>query len=81
MKTQARFEIKAYIKDSVNLNMSGSQPYNELCQIHRTFAMSKNSCQATQEISICLFDMILYVPLSIFPLNRDGSSWVEPVLG
>ena len=29
---------------------------------------------------VCLFDLILYVPSSIFQLNRDGSSWVEPVL-
>ena len=29
---------------------------------------------------ICLFDLILYVPSTIFQLNRDGSSWVEPVL-
>ena len=27
-----------------------------------------------------LFDLILYIPSSIFQLNRDGSSWVEPVL-
>ena len=27
-----------------------------------------------------LFDLILYVPSIIFQLNRDGSSWVEPVL-
>ena len=27
-----------------------------------------------------LFDLILYVPSTIFLLNRDGSSWVEPVL-
>ena len=25
----------------------------------------------------CLFDLILYVPLTIFQLNRDGSSSVE----
>ena len=31
-------------------------------------------------IFFCLFDLILYVPLTIFQLNRDGSSWVEPVL-
>ena len=30
--------------------------------------------------ALCLFDLILYVPLTIFQLNRDGSSWVEPVL-
>ena len=28
----------------------------------------------------CLFDLIFYVPSTIFQLNRDGSSWVEPVL-
>ena len=27
-----------------------------------------------------LFDLILYVPSTIFQLNRDGSSLVEPVL-
>ena len=31
-------------------------------------------------LEICLFDLILYVPSTIFQLNRDGSSWVEPVL-
>ena len=29
---------------------------------------------------VCLIDFILYVPPTIFQLNRDGSSWVEPVL-
>ena len=29
---------------------------------------------------ICFFYLILYVPSTIFQLNRDGSSWVEPVL-
>ena len=29
---------------------------------------------------VCLFVLILYVPSTIFQLNRDGSSWVEPVL-
>ena len=28
----------------------------------------------------CLFDLILYVPSTIFQLNRDRSSRVEPVL-
>ena len=28
----------------------------------------------------CLFDLILYVPSTIFQLNRDRSSWVEPVI-
>ena len=29
---------------------------------------------------VCLFDLILYDPSTIFLLNGDGSSWVEPVL-
>ena len=29
---------------------------------------------------VCLFDSILYVRSTIFQLNRDGSSWVGPVL-
>ena len=29
---------------------------------------------------VCLFDLILNVPSTIFQLNMDGSSWVEPVL-
>ena len=28
----------------------------------------------------CFFDLILYVPSTIFQLNRGGYSWVEPVL-
>ena len=27
-----------------------------------------------------LFDLIIYVPLTIFQCNRDGSSWFGPVL-
>ena len=29
---------------------------------------------------VCLFELILYIPSTTFQLNRDGSSWVEPVL-
>ena len=35
----------------------------------------------TTTSTLCLFDLINYVPSTIFQLNRDGSSWVEPVLG
>ena len=31
------------------------------------------------KLSVC-FDLILYVPSTIFQLYRDGSSWIEPVL-
>ena len=41
MKTQASFEMRTYINGRINLNSSGLQVYNELCQIHRTSAVSK----------------------------------------
>ena len=28
-------------------------------------------------IFVCLFDLIIYVPSTIFQLYRDGSSWFE----
>ena len=40
--------------------------------------LSKYSNEAF--VLFCLFDLFLYVPSKIFQLNRDGSSWVEPVL-
>ena len=35
-------------------------------------------CSPLPLLLFCLFDLILYVPSTIFQLNRDGSSWVEP---
>ena len=35
----------------------------------------------TTNICPFLFDLILYVPSTIFQINRDGSSLVEPVQG
>ena len=37
-------------------------------------------CLLVSVCLFCLFDLILYVPSTIFQLNRDGSSWVEPEL-
>ena len=61
-------------KKSIRLGMDGllvcdSPPAESLC------------CILEQDtLSVCLFDLILYVPSTIFQLNRDESSWVEPVL-
>ena len=49
-----------------------------------TFANSLDPNQRARSDSnlspIFLFDLIIYVPSTIFQLYRDGSSWVEPVL-
>ena len=39
--------------------------------------------QGGQQFSLfffCLFNLFLYVPSTIFQINRDWSSWVKPVL-
>ena len=44
---------------------------------------SGHTCLLLPSLWICtliLFDLFLYVPSTIFQLNREGSSWVEPVL-
>ena len=38
------------------------------------------SCDSLHVWLVVCFDLILYVQSTIFQLNRDGSSWVEPVL-
>ena len=43
MKNKTSFEIRAYIKGHAGLNVSVSQIYSELCQIHRTSVVSKRS--------------------------------------
>ena len=43
-------------------------------------AIYKIFIHSTSQIIVCLFYLNLYVPSIIFQLNRDGSSWVEPVL-
>ena len=39
-----------------------------------------NYSESSHAAFVCSFDLILYVQSTIFHLNRDGSSWVEPVL-
>ena len=41
---------------------------------------TKFEIPTSNNIRDCLFDLILYVPSTIFQLYRDESSWVEPVL-
>ena len=52
LKTEASFEIMAYIKGNccVNLANSGTHTYNELCQIHETSAVSKRSVFSCHKI-------------------------------
>ena len=49
-------------------------PVGAVCSGSTLFASILNLSE------FCSFDLILYVPSTIFQLNSDGSSWVEPVL-
>ena len=55
---------------------------NILSLFHKEFNKFNNTRAQMLDLFIkwFLFDLILYVPSTIFQLNRDGSSWVEPVL-
>ena len=48
--------------------------------VSRTLTEQELACKTWACASLFLFDLTLYVPSTIFQLNRDGSSWVEPVL-
>ena len=73
-----------YPGSGVVLDCIGSRslhPYLLFFQL--CFLSSKSYLTSGYELffyMICLFDLVLYVPSTIFQLNRDGSSWVEPVL-
>ena len=54
----------------------GSGKTVPLCRLVRAFP----SHQCIKFCSFVLFDLILYIPSTIFQFNRDGSSWVEPLL-
>ena len=60
------------------------QLLNEINRSVKCYMLSSVKMLLTCSFAIvclfCLFDLILYVPSTIFQLNRDGSSWVEPVL-
>ena len=53
-----------------------------LCKIQGFSYSLSDDFQGLQvyDLFVCLFDLILYFPSTIFQLIRDGSSWVEPVL-
>ena len=46
----------------------------------RALENQQNYMHQTKAQIIVLFDLTIYVPSTIFQLNRDGSSCVEPVL-
>ena len=65
------------ISSSFDLNVTS----RSLMTFSRTFIASSASPYGRKLTRPwCLFDLILYVPSTIFQLYRDRSCWVEPVL-
>ena len=55
-------------------------PATSIYKIKSTKSIFNESRSKHLDRYVCLFDLILYIPSTIFQLNRDRSSWVEPVL-
>ena len=75
-----------YIQNDKGKCANSAKPYHEdPCKRYHVHCICKNMSVWGvvlwyDYMLICLFDLILYVPSTIVQLNRDGSSWVEPVL-
>ena len=62
-------------------HMTSNQVFSLNLQAFPPFAEIVIATVISGWLFVCLFDLILYVPVNIFRWCRDGSSWVEqPVL-
>ena len=48
-----------------------------VCACH---VLRRSTCLLLTSDFVCLFDLILYVPINIFSVISDVYSWVEPEL-
>ena len=58
----------------------GKEKHSSSLSPGMNFDRSAVSLRLYMENLFALFDLILYIPSTIFQFNRDRSSWVEPVL-
>ena len=68
------------ISNRLDGSISPERFVDTFCIINRFLPINNEKYFRSLDKCVCLFDLILYVPSTIFQLNRDGSSWVEPVL-
>ena len=66
--------------ESSLVKMSNCWKSHAAAHINSFFCVESGISIYIQQSNFCLFDLILYVPSTTFQLNRDRSSWVEPVL-
>ena len=69
--------VRSARKFSMNV---GSLPVNPSIKVSNLTKLSVVLWSDPKPDCLILFDLILYVPSTIFQLLRDGSSWVKPVL-
>ena len=70
------FDIALFFRTEI----VGISPLELIGVAHLNASVELTLYGPANEIMVCLFDLILYVPSTIFQLYRDRSSWVEPVL-
>ena len=68
------FSYNLFVKFDGKKNI-GEPQYD--CVISKSCVLAR--CVIKPLYCMLLFDLILYIPSTIFQLCRDGSSWVEPV--
>ena len=79
-KGQTRSQADARKPYSLSTNTAAPPRQHPLAEIMCKCSSNSSSSNSSSSSSFCLFDLILYVPSTIFQLHRDVSSWVEPVL-
>ena len=83
------FNRRHHEKQFFEIILNLDQWFKRKCRLKVFLIWSSGSPFVQRSVTICailveglfvLFDLILYVPSTIFQLNRDGSSLVEPAL-
>ena len=73
------YKTEQFSRAEVNLNLETVLCDPLICTMDRPRLVISNHIEECISI-VCMFDLFLNVPSTIFQLNRDESSWVEPVL-
>ena len=73
----ALWPLVGHLRKTVN---KGKEKHSSSLSPGMNFDRSAVSLRLYMENLFALFDLILYIPSTIFQLNRDRSSWLEPLL-
>ena len=79
--------VAAGVWNSLPNDLRKIEDFKEFRRLVEAWSGSSCKCSMCKKVNqfflaftYVLYDLILKVPSTIFQLNRDGSSWIEPVL-